>query len=186
VNGVRRQIAITPTELEGDPAGCAFYGAGCGFAHGSGDCFRRRFSSPARSETACRRTAIVRSRRFCRASTSRRFRTPRSSGVGTAAPSLVVVRFPRRYTILTMPVELVYDSSSENTGAFGFAWRSPLLESSAADCNSSCRSLRQKSVARVPRYFARPLRQHHKDLLQYLQRARKCCGRKRNRDEVHV
>ena len=32
---------------------------------------------------------------------------------------------------LTMPVELVYDSSSEKTGAFGFAWRSPQLESSA-------------------------------------------------------
>lgn len=33
---------------------------------------------------------------------------------------------------LTMPIELVYDSSSERTGAFGFAWRSPQLESSAA------------------------------------------------------
>ena len=33
---------------------------------------------------------------------------------------------------LTMPVELVYESSSEKTGAFGFAWRSPQLESSAA------------------------------------------------------
>ena len=33
---------------------------------------------------------------------------------------------------LTIPVELVYDSSSERTGAFGFAWRSPQLESSAA------------------------------------------------------
>ena len=33
---------------------------------------------------------------------------------------------------LTMPVELVYDSSSEKTGAFGFAWRSPQFESSAA------------------------------------------------------
>ena len=33
---------------------------------------------------------------------------------------------------LTMPIELVYDSSSEKTGAFGFAWRSPQLESSAA------------------------------------------------------
>jgi len=32
---------------------------------------------------------------------------------------------------LTMPVELVYDSSSEKTGAFGFAWCSPQLESSA-------------------------------------------------------
>ncbi|MGN0876299.1 MAG: RHS repeat domain-containing protein, partial [Kiritimatiellia bacterium] len=32
---------------------------------------------------------------------------------------------------LTMPVELVYESSSEKTGAFGFAWRSPQLESSA-------------------------------------------------------
>ena len=33
---------------------------------------------------------------------------------------------------LTMPVELVYESSSEKTGVFGFAWRSPQLESSAA------------------------------------------------------
>ena len=33
---------------------------------------------------------------------------------------------------LTMPIELVYDSSSEKTGLFGFAWRSPQLESSAA------------------------------------------------------
>ena len=33
---------------------------------------------------------------------------------------------------LAMPIELVYDSSSEKTGAFGFAWRSPQLESSAA------------------------------------------------------
>ena len=33
---------------------------------------------------------------------------------------------------LTMPIELVYESSSEKTGAFGFAWRSPQLESSAA------------------------------------------------------
>ena len=33
---------------------------------------------------------------------------------------------------LTIPVELIYDSSSERTGAFGFAWRSPQLESSAA------------------------------------------------------
>ncbi len=33
---------------------------------------------------------------------------------------------------LTMPVELVYESSSEKTGTFGFAWRSPQLESSAA------------------------------------------------------
>ena len=33
---------------------------------------------------------------------------------------------------LTIPVELVYESSSEKTGAFGFAWRSPQLESSAA------------------------------------------------------
>ena len=32
---------------------------------------------------------------------------------------------------LTMPVELVYESASEKTGAFGFAWRSPQLESSA-------------------------------------------------------
>ena len=32
---------------------------------------------------------------------------------------------------LTMPIELVYESSSEKTGAFGFAWRSPQLESSA-------------------------------------------------------
>ena len=32
---------------------------------------------------------------------------------------------------LTMPIELVYDSSSEKTGAFGFAWRAPQLESSA-------------------------------------------------------
>ena len=33
---------------------------------------------------------------------------------------------------LTIPIELVYDSSSEKTGLFGFAWRSPQLESSAA------------------------------------------------------
>ena len=33
---------------------------------------------------------------------------------------------------LTMPIELVYESYSEKTGAFGFAWRSPQLESSAA------------------------------------------------------
>jgi len=33
---------------------------------------------------------------------------------------------------LAMPIELVYESSSEKTGAFGFAWRSPQLESSAA------------------------------------------------------
>ena len=33
---------------------------------------------------------------------------------------------------LTVPIELVYESSSEKTGAFGFAWRSPQLESSAA------------------------------------------------------
>ena len=32
---------------------------------------------------------------------------------------------------LTIPIELVYESSSEKTGAFGFAWRSPQLESSA-------------------------------------------------------
>ena len=32
---------------------------------------------------------------------------------------------------LTMPIELVYESSSEKTGVFGFAWRSPQLESSA-------------------------------------------------------
>ena len=32
---------------------------------------------------------------------------------------------------LTMPIELVYESSSEKTGAFGFAWCSPQLESSA-------------------------------------------------------
>ena len=32
---------------------------------------------------------------------------------------------------LTVPIELVYESSSEKTGAFGFAWRSPQLESSA-------------------------------------------------------
>ena len=32
---------------------------------------------------------------------------------------------------LTMPIELVYESSSEKTGAFGFAWRSPQFESSA-------------------------------------------------------
>ena len=43
----------------------------------------------------------------------------RSLGVARMAPEL------------TMPVELVYDSSSEKTGAFGFAWRSPQLESSA-------------------------------------------------------
>ncbi len=33
---------------------------------------------------------------------------------------------------LAWPVDLVYDSSSEKTGLFGFAWRSPQLESSAA------------------------------------------------------
>ena len=32
---------------------------------------------------------------------------------------------------LTIPVELIYDISSEKTGIFGFAWRSPQLESSA-------------------------------------------------------
>ena len=43
----------------------------------------------------------------------------RSLGVARMAPEL------------TMPIELVYESSSEKTGAFGFAWRSPQLESSA-------------------------------------------------------
>lgn len=33
---------------------------------------------------------------------------------------------------LAFPVELVYDSDSEKTGMFGFAWSSPQLESSAA------------------------------------------------------
>ena len=33
---------------------------------------------------------------------------------------------------LAWPVDLIYDSSSEKTGAFGYAWRSPQLESSAA------------------------------------------------------
>ena len=33
---------------------------------------------------------------------------------------------------LRWPVQLVYDSTSERTGPFGFAWRSPQLESSAA------------------------------------------------------
>ena len=32
---------------------------------------------------------------------------------------------------LTIPIELIYDSSSEKTGIFGFAWHSPQLESSA-------------------------------------------------------
>ena len=32
---------------------------------------------------------------------------------------------------LRLPVELVYESSSEGTGLFGFAWRCPQLESSA-------------------------------------------------------
>ena len=44
----------------------------------------------------------------------------RSLGVARMSPELAI------------PVELVYDSSSEKTGAFGFAWRSPQLESSAA------------------------------------------------------
>ena len=43
----------------------------------------------------------------------------RSLGVARLAPELEV------------PVELVYESSSERTGIFGFAWRSPQLESSA-------------------------------------------------------
>ena len=30
---------------------------------------------------------------------------------------------------LRMPVEIIYDSASEKTGIFGFAWRSPQLES---------------------------------------------------------
>ena len=33
---------------------------------------------------------------------------------------------------LRLPVQLIYDSSVEKTGAFGFAWRSPQLESTAA------------------------------------------------------
>ena len=33
---------------------------------------------------------------------------------------------------LRLPVELVYDSANEKTGIFGFAWRSPQLESSAS------------------------------------------------------
>ena len=32
---------------------------------------------------------------------------------------------------LRCPVELVYESASEKTGIFGYAWRSPQLESSA-------------------------------------------------------
>ena len=44
----------------------------------------------------------------------------RSLGVARLSPELAI------------PVELVYESSSEKTGAFGFAWRSPQLESSAA------------------------------------------------------
>lgn len=30
---------------------------------------------------------------------------------------------------LRMPVEIIYDSASEKTGIFGFAWRSPQFES---------------------------------------------------------
>ncbi|MBR1587553.1 MAG: hypothetical protein IJ658_04425, partial [Kiritimatiellae bacterium] len=33
---------------------------------------------------------------------------------------------------LSYPVQLVYESASERTGIFGYAWRSPQLESSAA------------------------------------------------------
>ena len=33
---------------------------------------------------------------------------------------------------LRWPVQLMYESASEKTGLFGFAWRSPQLESSAA------------------------------------------------------
>ncbi len=33
---------------------------------------------------------------------------------------------------LAWPVQLVYESASERTGIFGYAWRSPQLESSAA------------------------------------------------------
>ena len=48
------------------------------------------------------------------------FRVVRDLGTANFTPELVY------------PVELVYESFSERTGAFGFAWRSPQLESSAA------------------------------------------------------
>ena len=50
--------------------------------------------------------------------TSDGFEVSRTLGIAAIAPEL------------RMPVELVYDSSSESSGAFGRGWRSPQLESS--------------------------------------------------------
>ena len=50
--------------------------------------------------------------------TSGGFEVSRTLGVAAFAPELQI------------PVELVYDSSSETSGPFGYAWRSPQLESS--------------------------------------------------------
>ena len=50
--------------------------------------------------------------------TSDGFEVSRTLGVAAIAPELQI------------PVELVYDSSSDSSGAFGFGWRSPQLESS--------------------------------------------------------
>ena len=48
------------------------------------------------------------------------FRISRSLGAANFTPEL------------SYPVEVAYESFSERTGIFGFAWRSPQLESSAA------------------------------------------------------
>ncbi|MBE6381894.1 MAG: hypothetical protein E7049_02640 [Lentisphaerae bacterium] len=63
--------------------------------------------------------------------TSRRLLAGRASLTGTGYIERRSLGVARLSPELTMPVELVYDSSSEETGAFGFAWRSPQLESSA-------------------------------------------------------
>ena len=63
--------------------------------------------------------------------TSRRLLAGRASLTGTGYVERRSLGVARLSPELTMPVELVYDSSSEKTGAFGFAWRSPQLESSA-------------------------------------------------------
>lgn len=47
----------------------------------------------------------------------------------TVSRTLGVARFSPE---LQLPIELVYRSASERTGAFGFAWYSPQLESSLA------------------------------------------------------
>lgn len=48
------------------------------------------------------------------------FAVSRTLGTANATPEL------------SYPIELTYESFSEKTGLFGFAWRSPQLESSAA------------------------------------------------------